>query len=133
MANLFRYLKKILWNNLPTNCEVGHKHFGLKLCPERYFKLKNLYFELDCYDTSKTNDKFWRKFQFWLKKLTKQIIQKNLLFDFYSSSGSRSHTPDSSVGGSYPQELIDNFALNLHRFVFFNNPFSFFVHQSLFL
>ena len=32
-----------------------------------------------------------------------------------ASSGSPSHSPISSEGGSFPQELIDNFALNLHR------------------
>ena len=32
-----------------------------------------------------------------------------------TSSSSRTHSPISSDGGSYPQELIDNFALNVHR------------------
>ena len=32
-----------------------------------------------------------------------------------TSSSSRIHSPLSSDGGSYPQELIDNFALNVHR------------------
>ena len=32
-----------------------------------------------------------------------------------SGSGSGSRSPSSSEGGSFPQELIDNFALNLHR------------------
>ncbi len=33
-----------------------------------------------------------------------------------TSSGSTCHSPASSEGGSFPQELIDNFALNMHRY-----------------
>ena len=48
-------------------------------------------------------------------------MNNSLLLKDNASSGSRSHSPISSEGGSYPQELIDNFALNLHRY--FSNIF----------
>ena len=49
---------------------------------------------------------------------TNPDMNNSLLLKDNASSGSRSHSPLSSEGGSYPQELIDNFALTLHRYLF---------------
>lgn len=40
---------------------------------------------------------------------------KGLNADDTLSSASTNHSPVSSEGGIFPQELIDNFALNMHR------------------
>ena len=61
-----------------------------------------------------------------LKKLTQKIhtltvnsdlkVNGGLDADTHSSSSTACISPMSSEGGVYPQELMDNFALNLHRY-----------------